>query len=543
MQAASIRYLGQGCNESVPSRDSRGWEAVTHVDVDIRTVAGVVRGRWESGVAVFRGIPYAEPPFGLRRFAAPVPVMPWGGVREAITFGPPVPQAGHSGAVMSSVSGTAADGSGDCLTLNVWSPVLGAAGLPVLVWIHGGRYLQGSSANPHHDGAMLAARGVVVVSMNYRVGAEGFAHIHGAPDNRGILDQVAALRSVQDNIAAFGGEPNTVTVFGQSAGAGSVAALLAMPMATGLFRRAIAQSVPGTFFSPDLASAVSEAIAAELGARPDAHELARISPHALIEATESVLQKMPEFVKAWGPMALTPTPFSPIVDGEIIVEVPWRALATGAARDIELLVGHTRDEYSLFNPYRGVEMPEEQVSARLDQLAPAIRGDAYRTEYPDANASQRYEILNSDWLFRMPTLQLADAQHSGGGRAWMYELCWSFNRDEGASHSLDLLLVFGTLSIEDVRIHASALPNTAEELRRVSDRMRNDWVRFATSGDPGWPRYHPDTRTTRVYASELLTGPYPEEGSRRIWREHDFGILDLPGHSPRQGTADKKPSA
>lgn len=516
---------------------------MTHADVDVRTAAGVVRGRWESGVAVFRGIPYAEPPFGPWRFAAPVPVMPWDGVREAITFGPPVPQAGHSGAVMSSVSGTVADGSGDCLTLNVWSPALGAAGLPVMVWIHGGRYLQGSSANPHHDGAMLAARGVVVVSMNYRVGAEGFAYIHGAPDNRGILDQVAALRWVQDNIAAFGGEPNTVTIFGQSAGAGSVAALLTMPMATGLFRRAIAQSVPGTFLSLDLASAVAEVIAEELGARPATPELARFSPRALIDATETVIQQMPELVEAWGPMALTPTPFSPIVDGEIIAEAPWRALVTGAARDIELLVGHTRDEYSLFNPYRRAEVPEEQVSARLDQLAPAIRRDAYRTEYPDANASQRYELLNSDWLFRMPTLHLADAQHSGGGHAWMYELCWSFNRDEGASHSLDLLLVFGTLSVDDVRNHASVLPNAAEELQRVSDRMRSDWVPFATSGDPGWPRYHPDTRTTRVYDSKSHTGPYPEERSRRIWCAHDFGALDLPRRSERRKFADRKPFA
>ena len=527
----------------MPIRGNRGWESVTHADVDVRTAAGVVRGSWEGGIAVFRGMPYAEPPFGTWRFAAPVPVMHWDGVREALTFSPPVPQAGHSGAVMSSVSGTVADGSGECLTLNVWSPALGAAGLPVMVWIHGGRYVQGSSANPHHDGATLAARGVVVVSMNYRVGAEGFAHIHGAPDNRGILDQVAALRWVQDNIAAFGGEPNTVTVFGQSAGAGSVAALLAMPMATGLFRRAIAQSVPGTFFSPGLASAVAEVIAEKLGARPSMPELARFSPRALIEATETVIQQMPEFVEAWGPMALTPTPFSPVVDGEIIVEAPWRALATGAARDIELLVGHTRDEYSLFNPYRGAEVPEEQVSARLDQLVPAIRRDAYRTEYPDANASQRYELLNSDWLFRMPTLHLADAQHSGGGHAWTYELCWSFNRDEGASHSLDLLLVFGTLRAEDVRNHASALPNAAEELRRVSDRMRTDWVRFATSGDPGWPRYHPDTRTIRVYDSESHTGPYPEEGSRRIWCAHDFGTLDLPRRSERRKFADGKPSA
>src|SRR3954453_6683047 len=161
-----------------------------HAEVDVRIAAGVVRGRWESGVAVFRGISYAKPPFGPRRFAGPVPVAPWEGVRDAITFGTPVPESGDSGAVMSSVSGAASNGSGDCMTVNVWSPALGAAGLPVMVWIHGGRYLQGGSANPHHDGASLAARGVVVVSGNYRVGAEGFAHIRAAPANRGIIEQV-----------------------------------------------------------------------------------------------------------------------------------------------------------------------------------------------------------------------------------------------------------------------------------------------------------------------------------------------------------------
>src|SRR3954470_13268505 len=161
-----------------------------HAEVDVRTAAGVARGRWESGVVVFRRISYAKPPFGPRRFAGPVPVAPWEGVRDAITFGTPVPQSGDSGAVKSSVSGTASDGSGDCLTVNVWSPVLGATGLPVMVWIHGGRYLYGWSGDPLFDGATLARDGVVVVTFNYRLAAEGFGYFAGAPANRGLLDQV-----------------------------------------------------------------------------------------------------------------------------------------------------------------------------------------------------------------------------------------------------------------------------------------------------------------------------------------------------------------
>jgi para-nitrobenzyl esterase len=166
---------------------------------------------------------------------------------------------------MSSVPGSTADGSADCLTLNVWSPDLGAAGLPVMVWIHGGKYLEGTSASPHHDGATLAKSGVVMVSVNYC-----------SPDNRGILDQAAALRWVQDNVTAFGGDPDNVTVFGESAGGGCIAALLVMPMTAGLSRRAIAQCMPGTYFSERLAAAISATIAAKLRVRATVGELARI---------------------------------------------------------------------------------------------------------------------------------------------------------------------------------------------------------------------------------------------------------------------------
>src|SRR5689334_9844894 len=210
--------------------------------VEVRVTAGTVRGSMESGMAVFRGIPFAAPPVGALRFAAPQPVAAWDGVREAVAFGPPPPQAGFFG--MDGI-GVAGD---DWLTVNVWSSDV-SGDLPVMVWIQGGGYTVGMSGLPEYDGTRLARDGVVLVTFNYRVGIEGFAAIEGAPANRGLLDQVAALRWVRDNIRAFGGDPDRVTVFGQSAGAGSVAALLAMPCAAGLFRRAVAQSVPGVVFT------------------------------------------------------------------------------------------------------------------------------------------------------------------------------------------------------------------------------------------------------------------------------------------------------
>ncbi|WP_212761177.1 carboxylesterase family protein [Nocardia uniformis] len=293
--------------------------------IEVRIAAGVVRGSWGGAVAVFRGIPYAEPPVGPRRFGAPVPVRGWDGVRDAMEFGPSVPQPGHTSAVMSSVTGSTDDGSEDCLTLNVWTPDPGAAGLPVMVWIQGGTYLENHTRNPHYDASLLAGTGVVVVSINYRVGADGFARIDGAPDNRGILDQIAALRWVQDNIAAFGGDPANVTVFGQSAGGACIAALLVMPSAAGLFRRAIIQSMPGTYFYPPLAAAIARMIAEHLGVRATVDDLTRVTPRALTDATTAVIARMAEFVEIWGPVALTPTPFSPVVDGDILAvyAVAW----------------------------------------------------------------------------------------------------------------------------------------------------------------------------------------------------------------------------
>jgi para-nitrobenzyl esterase len=264
----------------------------------------------------------------------------------------------------------ARDTDGDWLTVNVWSPDLGAARLPVMVWIHGGGYVYGWSGDPLFDGAVLARDGVVVVTFNYRLSAEGFGHFPGAPANRGLLDQVAALRWVQDNIAAFGGDPERVTVFGESAGAGSIAALMVMPSATGLFHRAIAQSVPGLYFTEALATDIAAAITGHLGLPPSARELARLSPSRLNDAADEVAGKMAANPR-WGQAAHLQAPFAPVVDGEVLPAVPWQALAGGAASGVELIVGHTRDEYRLFMAVKGElgEITPEQTDAALRVLA------------------------------------------------------------------------------------------------------------------------------------------------------------------------------
>jgi para-nitrobenzyl esterase len=500
---------------------------MTVAQPEVRTPAGTLRGSREAGVAVFRGIQFAEPPVGALRFAAPRPVQGWDGVREAVAYGPPPPQAGFFG--MDELSKGEA---GDWLTINVWSPELDpGAGLPVMVWIQGGAYVIGMSSLPEYDGGRLAQDGgVVVVTFNYRVGIEGFAQIEGAPANRGLLDQVAALEWVRDNIRAFGGDPDQVTIFGQSAGGGSVAALLAMPRAAGLFHRAIAQSVPGTFFSPELAADVAATCAAELGLRPTVTDLSTVDPMQLCATGDAVIAKIGQWADRWGRPGHRTIPFAPVVDGDVLPNTPWQALAGGAGRDIDLIVGHTRDEQRLFNLIEGVlgQVTDEQAATALEVFAPGPDGASrYRDSYPAAGPDELHELVHSDWLFRMPSLHLAEAQVAGGGRAHLFELTWTapgMGGALGACHGLDVPLIFGNL---DRGQPAMLIGEDSAEAEALSTRVRAAWTAFATHGDPGWPAYDPGQRLAQVFDSQPVVAVYPEDASRLIWQDHDFAALPL----------------
>lgn len=499
---------------------------------EVRTAAGVVRGSREAGSAVFRGIPFAEPPVGAYRFAAPQPVRGWDGVRDALSYGPPPPQAGAFG--MDALSQDAA-GDGDWLTVNVWSPEpASGAGLPVMVWIQGGAYVIGTSGLPEYDGGRLSREGgVVVVTFNYRLGIEGFAQIEGAPANRGLLDQVAALRWVRDNIRAFGGDPDQVTAFGESAGGGSIAALLAMPSAAGLFRRAIVQSAPGTFFSPALAADIAAAYASELGLRPTVADLSGVTPPQLAAAGDAVIAKAAQWTERWGKAAQRSILISPVVDGDVLPVTPWQALADGAARDVELLVGHTREEQRLLTALDGLlgQVTEEQATAALRSFAPGPDGpDRYRAAFPLAGPDDLHELVNSDWLFRMPSLHLAEAQTAAGGRAHVYELTWpapGMGGVLGACHGLDVPLVFGNLTGTQAAMLIGETPSP--EAETLSAHMRTAWTAFATHGAPGWPPYTPDQRLTQLFDTTPTVTTYPEESSRVLWQDHVFPALPLTG--------------
>ncbi|MEV7339375.1 carboxylesterase family protein [Streptomyces sp. NPDC093544] len=501
-----------------------------HSSPEVRTAAGLVRGSREAGLAVFRGIPFAEPPVGAHRFAAPQPVRGWDGVRDALSFGPPPPQANAFG--MDELSKGAA-GDDNWLTVNVWSPEpVPDAGLPVMVWIQGGAYVIGTSGLPEYDGGRLAREGgVVVVTFNYRVGIEGFAQIEGAPANRGLLDQVAALQWVRDNIRAFGGAPGRVTVFGESAGGGSVAALLAMPRAAGLFGRAAAGSVPGTFFSPGLAADIAASCAAELGLRPTVADLSTVTPVQLSAAGDAVGAKTAQWADRWGEIAHRSIPFSPVVDGDVLPVTPWQALADGAGRDIELLVGHTREEQRLFTALEGLlgEVTEERATTALGIFAPGPDGARrYRDAFPLAGPEELYELVNSDWLFRMPSLHLAQAQIAGGGRAHVYELTWpapGMGGAFGACHGLDVPLLFGNLTGTQAAMLIGETPTP--EAEALSAHIRTAWTAFATHGDPGWAAYDPDQRLVQLLDAQPTVTAYPEESSRLLWQDHVFAALPL----------------
>ncbi|MFE9534952.1 carboxylesterase/lipase family protein [Streptomyces sp. NPDC006691] len=482
----------------------------------VRTTEGVVQGRRRRGHAVFRGIPYAQPPIGALRFAAPAPPHRWEGTRQAVEFGPVVP--------LSLPIDVAPQGT-DWLTLNVATPDPGAAGLPVLVWIPVGGYLSATSSDPMYDPTALAQAGIVVVTINCRVGAEGFAFLDDAPPNRGFLDQIAALQWVHHNIAAFGGDPGRVTVGGQSAGAGSVAALLTMKSARGLFRRAIAHSVPGLHSTPALARQVTAAFADRLGAAaPTAAALRDIDPWRLAAELTSFNAGLRPHRQSWGRLTDTGTALCPVVDGEVLPETPWPALAGQRTSGTELLVGHTRDEFRYFSVVSGRHgtFTEENAHAALDLHAPQPDGArAYRAAFPQAGPEELVETVYSDAFFRMPSQKLAEANATAGGTSYLFELRWvapALGGILGACHSLDVPLAFGTLD-SPAGIQLIGEDPTPEAIA-LSRELQEAWVRFITTGDAGWSAHRPDGHLTRVLDAESKTLPYPEQASRQIWEGH-----------------------
>ncbi|GAA0666578.1 carboxylesterase family protein [Kitasatospora atroaurantiaca] len=523
----------------------------------VMTTAGSVEGTETDGLRIFKGIPYAAPPQGPLRFQAPTPPEPWEGVRPARAFGAAPPQLPLVPGM--SVPWRPEDGL-DCLTVNVWTPGEAGDGLPVMVWIYGGGWKSGYSADPAYDGAVLARGGVVMVTFNYRVGFEGFGYVPGAPANRGFLDQAEALRWVRANIAQFGGDADNVTIFGESGGGASVAALLSAPAARGLFRRAIVQSMAGRFLPEGEARRISALIAKAAGV--PAADVGTVAPERLLAVQDAPLEAMEADPAAWTtPEAITA--FSPVIDGVTVVDQPWLAVRSGAARDIDLICGYTRDEFTMFAMERGMikmgladlvgtlpmalRMARQQLRskerpapaaqprrkrpkgrtarAELDLAAvaghlrlPASAADRYRTAYPGLTDPQLYTVMYSDALFRMPTTWLARAHAEAGGRTHLYEFAWespAWGGVLGSVHTLDLPVTFGN---PDSPLASFTLGRSApDDFFTLSKRLRTSWISFAKSGDPGWPRFTADSPVARIWDVEPSEVKDPLAASREIW--------------------------
>jgi para-nitrobenzyl esterase len=489
----------------------------------VTTTHGTLRGQLRDGVASFLGIPYAASPTGRLRFQAPAPPEPWRWIRDAAAFGPTPPKPDYPPPFDTLFAEPSIAGD-EWLNLNVWTPDPLSSGLPVMVWIHGGAFANGNSAIPLYDGHAFARDGVVLVSINYRLGVDGFAVLPGAPANRGLLDQIAALEWVRDNISAFGGDPGNVTIFGESAGGMSVTTLLAMPAAAGLFARAIAQSgAAQAAAAPADAALVTAELGKALHTGPGltADALARVDLAALNAAQAAVrdaLAASPDPAR-FGPSIVASTmPFIPVIDGESLPEHPLAGIAAGRGSEIPVLIGTNADEFRTFLVPSGMaDLVTEDV---LSAMAGAVGADkdviaAYRAGRPGASAGDLLAALLTDRYFLLPALAVAEARVQGPAPTFCYQFAWQ-HPQVGAGHGLDVPFVFDNLSAEGAElVTGTGAPQD------VAEEMHAAWIRFAADGEPGWAAYDTNRRPVMIFdAGGARVQEDPRGDEREIWPAH-----------------------
>jgi para-nitrobenzyl esterase len=474
----------------------------------VRTAAGDLRGARENGVAVFRGVPYAAAPVGDLRFAPPQPVASWRDVRDATKDGPIAPQGRSRLAhVMGEFERPQSE---DCLTLNIWTPSPDAARRPVMVWIHGGAFSSGAGSLPWYSGERFAADGdVVFASMNYRLGALGFLCLPGvSPGNLGLLDQLAALRFVRDNIAAFGGDPDNVTLVGQSAGAASIAILMTMPQAEGLFRRAILQSTPFGRMSRTLEDShrIGRRLLDVLGLKPEqAAELKSLPSAKFIAAQGEVARLEKKFADALAP-------FWPVIDGEVYPGEVAPALAAGAGAGIDTMIGTTREEmaafYGIDQEVAGADAGAvEGVFASMFKSDHRPHFDEIRRMRASGSNAALLGDLMSDAMFRIGSLQMAEARADQGRPAYVFQFDWQSPAGFEACHCIEIPFVFDNFANwTDSPMLKGAKP---DETKGLAQAMHSAWIAFAHTGKPdhprlpSWPAYRREDRMTMRFDSVI----------------------------------------
>ncbi len=513
----------------------------SYMSTTVSTRSGKLEGEQQGSLSVFKGIPFAAPPVGGLRWAPPRNPDSWNGVRDARRFGNVAPQNSMMNGALAAmvVEGTQSE---DCLYLNVWTPRCDQARRPVMVWIHGGAFAIGSGSQPIYDGSVLASRGdLVVVSVNYRLGPLGFLRLHDltggkihATGNEGILDQIAALEWVRDNIEQFGGNPENVTIFGESAGGMSVGTLLAAPAARGLFHKAIPQSgACHTGSTKERATEKAERIVARLkasGSNPDS--IRALTPAELLRG--ALLDD-----------GVTPDPalamaYQPVIDETVSSKRPIEMVASGSAKGVAIMVGSMLEEWKLFAamdpglPKLDRAGLEKRFSRRLGDENTAGLIEAYtrarKDRGEDASAQELFSAIETDRIFRMPAIRLAEIHARAGARVFSYLCTWRSPAMRGAlgsCHALELGFVFGTNHAPGMAPFAGSGP-AAEKL---ATEMQNAWIAFARHGDPAcksigaWAPYSESQRTTMIFGEKTGAQNAPRDAERAAWEKLPDAVL------------------
>ncbi len=484
--------------------------------ITVETTCGPVTGRRKEDTYLFAGIPYAAPPVEALRFMPPVAPEPWREPYAALKFGPAAPQT-PSGGLTDSANVRWRE---DCLSLNLSTPACDDGQRAVLVWIHGGGYRTGQGSIPWYNGARFSRQGdIVVVSINYRLGALGFTDLaHLGADYAlsgvcGTLDQIAALGWVRDNIAAFGGNPGRVTIAGESAGGFSVATLLGCHQAQGLFHRAIPQSGAAHHTLPKAAAeTVTERFLSELGVN-DVVGLQSVAAEDVLRAQGATIGHFEGAAAAQNKLGVAVAPFYPSHGNALLPESPFEAISQGCGSDVAVLTGTNTDETTLWG-YGNVD--EEKFERIATGLGAHAVLNTYRQQRPHASLEELLIAVTTDHMFRIPAIRLAEARAGHTNDTWMYLFNWASRAFDGrlkATHALEIPFAFDNLDRAGVDIFIGP----GEKPQHVADTMHRAWTAFINDGDPGWARYRLEERTTMVFDEQSATTTDPAAAERLAW--------------------------
>ena len=491
----------------------------------VETDAGRVQGLLDGGVSAFKGIPYGKPPVGELRFKPPQPAEAWSSVWDATDYGASAIQMYSRGgetdlsrqiATVYTTQSEMKSDNEDSLFLNVWTPAPDERQRPVMVWFHGGGWSYGSGSWPVYDGASLARKGdVVVVTVNHRLNVFGYLNLskvggdeYAASGNAGLLDMVLALEWVRNNIGAFGGNPDNVTIMGESGGGSKVSHLMATPAADGLFHKAIVQSGPGlTAVEAEDSLAAADAILAELGIDDDIERLKWIPADDILNATLAAAAKMQGRLR-----------LAPVVDGDVLPRHPFTPDAPRQSRDVPLMIGWNKDEMTIFNasaPWFGT-LTNDDMTARLQgAYGQASTGiiEAYRGAYPDYSPTYLYNMITGDSRMAQGSVTLANRKSKQRAPVYVYYLTWETPVGDGvfkSPHTLEMPLMFNNVD------KSIAITGESTEARIMENMMSSTWIAFARDGDPSnptigeWPEYTERGGATLIFDVEPRVEQHPK---------------------------------